>query len=132
MKHLKDYYHNRRKLKALKYESTKFKPRIRDIKKWFDILNEQIFGNKLPPFSKIRLIKEDGIYAFYCYWHKKKTKESELEMIKKFKTKKLFVEILAHEMIHHYQHLHNEPLGHGPSFTAWKENLKLRGLELHG
>ena len=51
-------------------------------------------------------------------------------MSKVYKCEKLFVEVLAHEMIHHFQNLNDEPLGHGPTFWAWRDNFKLRGLTL--
>ena len=30
-----------------------------------------------------------------------------------------------------FQHLYDEPAGHGPTFLAWRENLKLKGLTLY-
>lgn len=133
MRPSQDYYRNRRKLKRLKHENVRYRPTIGDVNKWFDILNEQIFGNKLAPISDIRFVRHKEVHAFYYYYSKKDPKRGEtgLSFTKQFRCKKMFVEILAHEMIHHFQHLHDEPLGHGPSFTAWSDNLKTRGLTLY-
>lgn len=130
------YYQNRKLLRELKDDDVKFRPSTQDITEWFDILNEQIFGNKLKPFDEIRVKRLHRTHAFFNYWTKEdlrkgKPNETSLEMHVVFNSKKLFVEILAHEMIHHFQHLYNEPLGHGPSFTAWRDNFKLKGLTLY-
>lgn len=126
-----DYYHNRKKLLKLEANSKKFRPTIADVEEWFHILNQQIFGNKLPP-TKLSVKKlEEGFHAFYYYHKKSVDTHTEIHIHKTFESKKLFVEILAHEMIHHFQHSYDEPLGHGPSFTAWRDNLKLKGLILH-
>lgn len=135
MKHLKDYYHNRKILKELKSDGIAFRPTPEDARQWFDILNEQIFSNKLKPVDKITISSHrgDDVYAYYYYYTKDDPKhgQTSISLLKKFKDKKFFVEILVHEMIHHFQHLHDEPAGHGPTFLAWKENLKLRGLTLY-
>lgn len=131
MKHLKDYYHNRKLLKELKSDDEKFRPTVEDVREWFDILNEQVFGNKLQPIDEIRIKKLGDFHALFHYWSKKEQYEPELSMNKVFKNKKLFVEILAHEMIHYFQYSYDEPLGHGPTFWAWSDNLKLKGLTLH-
>ena len=132
MKRLKDYYQNRRRLKELKHDGIKFRTTKKKAREWFDILNEQIFGSLLKPVDKIYTtkFKDDHVYAFYHYYDNKDL-PTEIELDTKFKDEKMFVEILAHEMIHHFQHLHDEPLGHGPSFAAWSDNFKLKGLNLY-
>lgn len=126
-----DYYHNRRKLKQLAVEGKKFRPTVEDVKEWFYILNEQIFGGKLPQTKLSVKRLQEGFHAFYHYHKKSVNTDTEIEMHNSFDNKKLFVEILTHEMIHHFQHTYDEPVGHGPSFTAWRDNLKLKGLTLH-
>ena len=136
MKHSQTYYHNCKLLTELK-EDGKFRPTVEDIQKWFDILNEQIFGNKLVPFHDIKIKKLNRTHAFFHYWtqaedkDKNIAKDTLLEMHCVFKSEKFFVEILAHEMIHHFQYSYDEPLGHGPTFMAWRDNLKLKGLTLY-
>ena len=131
MKRSQDYYHNRKLLRELKDDGVKFRPKVVDIREWFNILNEQIFSNKLSPLSEIRVCKLEGYHGMFLYWNKSEEQEPELEMHKVFESKKLFVEILAHEMIHYFQYSYDEPLGHGPSFWAWRDNFKLKGLTLH-
>ena len=135
MKRSPTYYQNRKILRELK-DDCKFRPTVQDIEKWFDILNEQIFGNKLKPFNEIRVKRLHRTHAFFNYWTKAelregKPNETSLEMHVVFDSEKFFVEILAHEMIHQFQHYYNEPLGHGPTFLAWSDNFKLKGLTLY-
>lgn len=134
MKRSTDYYQNRRKLKALEYNNVKYKPTVEVAWEWFHILNEQIFGGLLEPVKKIFLSnhkKYGDVYALYYYNHKFKGKPSKISFCKSFDDEKTFVEILAHEMIHHFQYSYNEPVGHGPSFLAWRDNFKLKGLKLY-
>lgn len=134
MKHLKAYYQNRKRLKDLKDDNVKYKPTVPECWEWFDILNEQIFGGLLDPVDKIFISnhkKHGDVYALYYYNHRKRGEPSKISMSKSFSSKKVFVEILAHEMIHHFQYCNDEPLGHGPSFMAWRDNFKLKGLNLY-
>ena len=136
MKHLTDYYHNRKLLKELKHDRVEYRPTKDKAWEWFNILNQQIFSNKLKPVDKIFFSsrKEDqDCYAFYYYYDKNDPKhgQTSISLIKKYEDEKFFVEILAHEMVHHFQHLYDEPAGHGPTFLAWRENLKLKGLTLY-
>lgn len=100
---------------------------------WYNILNEQIFGNLLEPVSEIYIYNHDDVYAYYHYWNNSdpKKKPSYMSFDKKFKDEKFFVEVLGHEMIHHFQHTNKETLGHGPSFLAWQPNFNLKGLNLY-
>ena len=118
MKRSKDYYRNRRLLKELVVEKRKFKPTIEDIETWFVILNEHLFGNKLENFDEIELKRHKHVHALFHYGKRKENKPTRLTMNRIFENKKLFVEILAHEMIHLFQYQYNEPLGHGPSFRS--------------
>jgi hypothetical protein len=135
MKRSQNYYHNRKKLKSLEYNNVVYKPTRESAWEWFNILNEQIFSNKLTPVDDITISnhKGDDVYAYYYYYTKDDPKhgETSISLLRKFKNEKFFVEILIHEMIHHFQHLYDEPSGHGPSFLAWRDNLKLRGLKLY-
>lgn len=46
-------------------------------------------------------------------------------------TKTQFLDILAHELVHLWQHIAAEPIAHGPSFTRWAPIIKARaGLTL--
>lgn len=133
MKRSQEYYHNRKMLKELVEDGMLFRPSVEDMSKWFDILNEQIFGNKLEPVKKFQIKHTDELYAYYGYFEKghKKHGKNRIVMNKKFSSKKKFVEILAHEMIHHFQAQYDEPVDHGDTFDAWSDNFKLKGLNLY-
>ena len=51
-------------------------------------------------------------------------------MNKRYKSKQIFVEVLAHEMVHHYQYIYNEEVGHGSSFLKWRDKFNKKGLNL--
>lgn len=131
MKRSQDSYKYHKMLRSLKNEEGKFRPTVDDMHMWFDILNQSIFGNKLNPFNEMSIGKPRKAHALFLYHPGEKEKGNHLKMCMVFESKKLFVEILAHEMVHLFQHQYDEPLGHGPSFWVWRDNFKLKGLTLH-
>lgn len=109
-----------------------YETNIEDCKFWFRILNEEIFNNKLYlPEVDIRWRRK--AWALYQYPDSRDSKDVPLMLLlnKKYRSKKFFVEVLAHELIHHYQFLYNEPVGHGPSFVRWEDKFNRKGINLY-
>jgi hypothetical protein len=59
-----------------------------------------------------------------------------LSITNRFPNKRVFVEVLAHEMVHLFQFLHASPpfsyraVSHGKTFHAWKPTFESHGLRL--
>lgn len=112
----------------LEYRTTR-----EDVEKWFDILNEEVFGGSLTKLDEIDIRRRRRTYAYYEYEPKRRRKKdrfSKLCMNVRYSSEKFFVEILAHELVHHYQYIKMQPMGHGPSFMAWKTLFREKGLNL--
>jgi hypothetical protein len=125
----------RKKLKPLLSLKSKYKTTYKDIKKFFKMLNEGIFDNKLSPFNDIE-IKElkyqrcMGQVVMYEY-KGKGTRFYKLEMDKYYDNKRDFLDTLAHEMVHLYQFTHlNDSGNHNKLFYSFKPKLKYVGLKL--
>lgn len=106
---------------------------LQDTKKWIRILNKEIFDGSLSKLDEIDIRRRRMCYAYYLYYPITKDDEfrySKLCMANKYVSEKFFVEILAHELIHHYQYINEQPMGHGPSFMKWKEIFNKKGLNL--
>ena len=134
MKRSPDYYNNRRRLKELEDSGVRYRLTIESAWEWYHILNEQIFGGLLEPVDKIFISNHKtygDVYALYHYDDAERGRPAKISFCKTFDDEKHFVEILAHEMIHHFQYSYDEPLGHGPSFMAWRDNFNLKGLNLY-
>lgn len=110
---------------AYEYETT-----IEDCEEWFNILNRELFKNSLPPVDEIDIRWRRGAYAYYDYDENKINGICKLLMNKRYKSKQFFVEVLAHEMVHHYQYIYNEEMGHGSSFLKWRDTFNKKGLNL--
>lgn len=107
------------------YEAT-----IEDCQQWFNVLNREIFDNALPPIQ-IDIRWRRGAYAWYDYDDTRYDPDNaKLLMNKRYKSKQFFVEVLAHEMVHHYQYIYNETVGHGSSFLKWRGKFNKKGLNL--
>lgn len=102
-----------------------------DCIKWSRIINREIFNNQLAEIDNIEIGWRRKCWAYYVYdVNKKGEKYIKLAMNKKYPSKLFFVEVLAHELIHHYQFLFGDPVGHGPSFSDWTDKFNKRGLNL--
>lgn len=102
-----------------------------DCEHWFRILNRELFDNELPPVDEIEIGRRKGVYAIYeCYDEVFEGVQHRLILKDRYRSKKFFVEVLAHEMVHHYQALNDQPLGHGRTFYKWRKRLNEKGLQL--
>jgi len=111
----------------------KYVTTIDDCKKWIRILNKELFEGSLTRLDEIDIRRRRMCYAYYHYYPIKKGDDlrySRLCMSNKYTSEKFFVEILAHELIHHYQYINEQPMGHGPSFMLWKESFNKKGINL--
>lgn len=104
----------------------------RAIDLWFRYINRAVFNNELPNFDKI-IIKKWLKQAMgqVCAYPDKDPKRFELEMLRKYNTKKDFIETLAHEMIHLYQFALKKDTGnHNSIFYSFRPRFKFIGLGL--
>lgn len=118
-------------------EKSEYITTYKDIKKYFKIINESVFDNKLSPFNKID-IKQIRDRKKYCYgyvevleWKRKGTRVYRLQMQPQYKTKRDFVDTLGHEMVHLYQMANLGDTGnHNKVFYSFEPKLKEIGLNL--
>ena len=104
----------------------------RAIDLWFRYINRAVFNNELPDFDKI-IIKKwlKRAMGQVCAYPDKDPKRFELEMLRKYNTKKDFIETLAHEMIHLYQFALKKDTGnHNSIFYSFRPRFKFIGLGL--
>jgi hypothetical protein len=110
-----------------------FKPQIEDVIRWFRIINREIFDSIFVVIPDIDIRRRQGAWAYFFYELDNKNPKyiwAKLLLNNRYKSLKHFVECLAHEMVHYYQAIHNEPPGHGPSFLSWKNKFNRKGLSL--
>jgi AAA+ ATPase superfamily predicted ATPase len=103
------------------------------IKHWFRFINREAFGSELYEFRDIEIRRRHGCWAECTGDTDRKTGEkySSLCMNHNFKSEKHFIEVLAHEMVHHYQWIYYETMDHGQTFFEWKDELKKHNLNIN-
>lgn len=122
--------------KILKRElstTRKYKTTYKDINKYFKMLNNAIFDNKLSPFNQIEIKKISAALGQVSIleWRRKGTRIYRLEMQPEYTTKKDFVDTLGHEMVHLYQMANLGDTGnHNKLFYSFAPELKKIGLKL--
>lgn len=90
---------------------------------WFSIINDEIFGNKLAPVALcVRRLR--GMWGFF------EDEENYLAVNETFPSKNLFLNVLAHEMVHAYQYQQGLAVNHGKTFWEWRKKFKSNGLTL--
>ena len=117
-------------LSVIKYQTT-----YKDIKKYFRLINENVFNGKLSPFNDINIMymnrKKYVAQVLILEWKRKGTNQFNLEMNKTYKNKKEFVDTLGHEMIHLYQMANLGDTGnHNDTFYSFRPKLNAIGLDI--
>ena len=119
-------------------KTRKYKTTFKDIKKYFKLINQHVFDNKLSPFNDIK-IKQIKDRQYPRVWgqvvindqERKGTRNYVLEMIPNYKNKKEFVDTLGHEMIHLFQMSNLGDTGnHNDMFYSFRPKLNAIGLDI--
>ena len=117
-------------LSVIKYQTT-----YKDIKKYFRLINDNVFNGKLSPFNDINIMhmnrKKYVAQVLILEWKRKGTNQFNLEMNKTYKNKKEFVDTLGHEMVHLYQMANLGDTGnHNDTFYSFRPKLNAIGLDI--
>ena len=118
-------------LRDVDYKKT-YKPTKINAEMFFNILNYAIFNGKLSSIDRFIIRRIRDAFAYYEY--DEETDIAQMTFKPKFKNIKLFLDILGHEMVHHYQitHQQNNNGNHNSDFFRWKKKFERMGLDLKG
>lgn len=114
-------------------DNSPYQTTAEDCKTWFNIINREIFEGQLSLPDEIDIRWRRGTYAYYESWIDTDDPDyqyTKLCMNKRYKSKKFFVEVLAHELVHHYQFLTQRKVTHGDTFIEWVDTFNKKGLRL--
>jgi len=125
----------KKRLKKELLSVRKYKTTYKDIKKYFRLINDNVFNGKLSPFNDINIMhmnrKKYVAQVLILEWKRKGTNQFNLEMNKTYKNKKEFVDTLGHEMIHLYQMAILGDTGiHNDTFFSFRPKLNAIGLDI--
>ena len=114
----------------------KYKTTYKDIRVWFNYLNDVVFDSKLTPFNDIQIKKirdKQFVWGQVVIKDQKRkgTRQFILEMLPYYNTKKEFVDTLAHECVHLYQMANLGDTGnHNAVFYSYGKKVNQIGLQL--
>jgi hypothetical protein len=120
-----------------------YRPTKREVKKLYNIINEEIFNNELPP-AHLEVKSHCRGYWGLCmstgFNPKKKSSQCKIRLTDRWYCKQWLIDTLAHEMVHQYQwDIYSkeravegkEPImSHGPSFYKFRKQLAEYGIVL--
>lgn len=119
----------RRKVLKAELGRLEFRPVLADVASWATVINLEVFGGRLDLQSISFTVKPIRGKAWgLCHWYVDHS--IEIVLGEKFPSKAIFLNVLAHELVHAYQLQNGLPHGHGPSFWSWKAKFKQNGLHL--
>lgn len=103
------------------------------VMRWWNLLNVAVFYGKLHSPSKISIYKIPKAWAS-CErdgLDYRGNRRTHLKMNETFATKRMFLDVLVHEMVHVWEHQHHTTMGHGKRFRIWARRIKrTTGLDL--
>ena len=114
----------------------KYKTTYKDIRVWFNYLNDVVFDGKLTPFNDIQIKKirdKQFVWGQVVIKDQKRkgTRQYVLEMLPYYHTKKEFVDTLVHECVHLYQMSNLGDTGnHNAVFHSYGKKVNQIGLQL--
>ena len=94
------------------------------ITRWHNILNSEVFNNRIHPFKNIEIKRKHGCHAEHYGYEDDKYLYGTLSISNLFENKSYFIYTLAHEMVHQWQWMHLYKTDHGQTFMKWKDTLK--------
>jgi hypothetical protein len=113
-----------------------FTPTPLQVARTYNILNKCIFNGKLKkpniiikPLEEIWALCEGDIYTGDDRFENDPVCHR-IILHPQFPTRKFFIEVLAHEMVHQYQCEYLNRMDHGQTFWEWEEKLGKYNLRL--
>lgn len=76
-----------------------------------------------------RLIRSDEYWG-ECVGDLDNPHRVTIKLNKRFVSKRLFIDTLAHEMVHQWEWLNNETMTHGSQFFQWRRELAKYNIKL--
>ena len=115
-------------LKDVDYKKP-YKPNKPNTELYYNILNYAIFNGRLDPIDRFSIRRIRDALAYYEY--DSETGETTMTFKPKFKNLKQILDILGHEMVHHWQLTIGKDTGnHNAIFYKWKTKFNRMGLDL--
>lgn len=120
-----------------------YRPNKKEVKELYNIINNEIFDNQLPP-AKLELKSHCRGYWGMCiaegFNKRKRYSQCRIVLSDKWYCKQWLINTLAHEMVHQHQwdvyskertkESKNPIMSHGPSFYKFKKQLSEYGIIL--
>jgi len=117
-----------RMVKKCDVNDAKFRPTIQDCRELFTNINRHVFNGELS-MPRFRLVYSKAFWG-ECTGHLEDQAMVTIKMNKSFLSRRLFINTLAHEMVHQWEWLNNENMTHGPAFFQWRDQLMIFNITL--
>ena len=103
-------------------------PDVEETEAWYRLFNRIIFDGALPKIL-IQISPLKNSHGWCKIYHDENC-PIELVLTTRFPNMRTYLEVLVHEMIHVFQHLHEGKMTHGPTMFQWRSRLEQYHLGL--
>ena len=117
-----------RMVQSCDYYDERFRPTIQDCREVFNQINRQVFYGELK-MPNFRLVYSKAFWG-ECTGNLEDNTKCLIKMNKSFLSRRLFINTLAHEMVHQWEWLHYENMTHGKTFFIWRDMLSTFNITL--
>lgn len=107
----------------------KYAPTIGEAKLWFRIINREVFNGEVQEFDEIEIRRRHGCWG-ECEGRHRPHKHCRLSLNHHMLSKKHFITVLAHEMVHNWEWMNFDRMTHGERFLQWKPRMVKFGIVL--
>ena len=109
-------------------EDDVFRPTIADCREIFMNINRNVFNGELK-MPNFRLVYSKAFWG-ECRGDIDDNTQVTIRLNKSFLSKRLFINTMAHEMVHQWEWLTYENMTHGPRFFVWRNELEKYNITL--
>ena len=117
-----------RMVQSCHIEDHKFRPTQSDCVEVFNNINRQVFYGELK-LPRFRLLYSKDYWGM-CVGSWDDPAGCTININKSFLSKRLFINTVAHEMVHQWEWLNHEHMTHGTTFFVWRKPLAEFGITL--
>jgi hypothetical protein len=104
------------------------------VSRWWNVLNTAVFYDRLLRPIEVKIHKPRSYWGRCTGVEERDNKgfrRVKLDINETFLTKRMFLDVLIHEMVHTWEYQHHTSMGHAIRFFAWKSRIKRTvGLDL--
>jgi hypothetical protein len=106
-----------------------YKPTVRSVRRAYTQLNRLLFKEQLPASKNVNISIGSMKITWWAYCEHRND-QFRIRLLPRYPNRRLFIAILAHEMVHMWEYQNYSTMSHGPKFFRFKRIFERNGILL--